>query len=209
MNIRLVMSIGLVFALLASSAHAVMYRYKDDQGRTVMSATVPPEIVPKGYDVLNAQGRIIETVAPALTAEQIRARDEAIEREKRKEEERKAQKLADQKLLKQYGSPETVVNLMNRRLDEIESVIVSREAAIQAAKNSIAVNEEKAANFQRNGRAIPAIVKQELEKAKDDIVKAQAVIADKKKDHQAVKEEFGQIIERLEFLTNSKASSKQ
>jgi hypothetical protein len=174
-----------------------------------MSATVPPEIVPKGYDVLNAQGRIIKTVAPALTAEQIRARDEAIEREKRKEEERKAQKLADQKLLKQYGSPETVVNLMNRRLDEIESVIVSREAAIQAAKNSIAVNEEKAANFQRNGRAIPAIVKQELEKAKDDIVKAQAVIADKKKDHQAVKEEFGQIIERLEFLTNSKASSKQ
>lgn len=209
MNIRLVMSIGLVFALLASSAHAVMYRYKDDQGRTVMSATVPPEIVPKGYDVLNAQGRIIETVAPALTAEQIRARDEAIEREKREEEERKAQELADQKLLKQYGSPETVVNLMNRRLGEIESVIVSREAAIQAAKNSIAVNEEKAANFQRNGRAIPAIVKQELEKAKDDIVKAQTVIADKKKDHQAVKEEFGQIIERLEFLTNSKASSKQ
>jgi hypothetical protein len=209
MNIRLVMSIGLVFALLASSAHAVMYRYKDDQGRTVMSATVPPEIVPKGYDVLNAQGRIIETVAPALTAEQIRARDEAIEREKREEEERKAQELADQKLLKQYGSPETVVNLMNRRLGEIESVIVSREAAIQAAKNSIAVNEEKAANFQRNGRAIPAIVKQELEKAKDDIVKAQTVIADKKKDHQAVKEEFGQIIERLEFLTNTKASSKQ
>ena len=209
MNIRLVMSICLVFALLASSAHAVMYRYKDDQGRTVMSATVPPEIVPKGYDVLNAQGRIIETVAPALTAEQIRARDEAIEREKREEEERKAQELADQKLLKQYGSPETVVNLMNRRLGEIESVIVSREAAIQAAKNSIAVNEEKAANFQRNGRAIPAIVKQELEKAKDDIVKAQTVIADKKKDHQAVKEEFGQIIERLEFLTNSKASSKQ
>ena len=80
-----------------------MYRYKDDQGRTVMSATVPPEIVPKGYDVLNAQGRIIETVAPALTAEQIRARDEAIEREKREEEERKAQELADQKLLKQYG----------------------------------------------------------------------------------------------------------
>ena len=207
MSIRLVMSACLVL-LLTSTAHALMYRYKDDQGRTVMSATVPPEVVPRGYQVLNAQGRVIETVAPALTAEQIRVRDEAIERKKREEEERKAQALADQKLLKQYGSPETVVNLMNRRLAEIDAVIVSREAAIQAAKKSIAENEEKAADYQRNGRAIPVIVTQEIDKAKADIATSQDVIADKKNDYQAIKEEFEQIIKRLEFLTNTKASSQ-
>jgi molecular chaperone GrpE (heat shock protein) len=87
-------------------------------------------------------------------------------------------------------------------------VIVSREAAIQAAKKSIAENEEKAADYQRNGRAIPAIVTQEIDKAKADIATSQDVIADKKNDYQAIKDEFEQIIKRLEFLTNTKASSK-
>ncbi|WP_156498513.1 DUF4124 domain-containing protein, partial [Oleiphilus sp. HI0079] len=49
MSVRLVMSVCLALAVFVSSVQAgIMYRYKDDQGRTVMAATVPPEIVPNG-----------------------------------------------------------------------------------------------------------------------------------------------------------------
>ncbi len=149
MSVRLAMRVCLALTVFVSSAHAgIMYRYKDDHGRAVMAATVPPEIVHKGYEVLNAQGRVVEKVPPALTAEQIRARDEAIEKKKREEEARKAQEAEDQRLLKQYGSPQTVVNLLKRRLSEIDSVIVSRQASIVANKNAITENEELAANAQ-------------------------------------------------------------
>ena len=202
MSIRHTLSVCLVLTILVGTAHAsIMYRYKDGQGRTVMAATVPPEIVPKGYEVLNAQGRVLETVPPALTKEEIRARDEAEEKQKREEEARKAQELADQKLLKQYGAPEAAVNLLKRRLSEIDSVIVSRQAAIEASKKSITENEERAANAQRNGRAVPQRVQQELDKSRSDIEKAQKVIAGKKEDRQEVIREFSEIIERLEMLT--------
>lgn len=206
MSVRLLMVVSLALAVFVSSAHAgIMYRYKDGQGRTVMAATVPPEIVPKGYEVLNAQGRVVEKVPPALTAEQIRARDEAIEKKAREEEARKAQEAADQKLLKQYGTPETVVNLLKRRLSEIDAVIVSREASIEASKSSIAENEERAAEAQRNGRKVPLRVTQELEKSRADIAKAQSVIFEKKTDRQAITKEFSAIIQRLEVLTGKKA----
>lgn len=208
MSIRSALTAFLLLAVMVSSAHAgIMYRYKDNQGRTVMAATVPPEIVPKGYEVLNAQGRVVETVAPALTAEQIRARDEAAEKKKREEEERKAQQVADQKLLKQYGMPEAAVDLLKRRLSEIDAVIVSREAVILAAKKAIVENEERAANAQRNGKKVPARVQQELDKSRSDIIKAQGVIASKKEDREEIIGEFSQIIERLEFLTGTTAPS--
>lgn len=206
MSVRLVMGVCLALAVFVSSVHAgIMYRYKDGQGRTVMAATVPPEIVPKGYDVLNAQGRVIETVPPALTAEQIRTRDEAIEKKKREEEARKLQAAEDQKLLKQYGTPGTVVNLLKRRLSEIDSVIVSRQASISANKNAIAENEELAANAQRNGRKVPTRVTEALEKSRGDIAKAQSVILEKKHDRQRIINEFSAIIQRLEKLTGKKA----
>jgi hypothetical protein len=207
MSVRLVMSVCLALAVFVSSVHAgIMYRYKDDQGRTVMAATVPPEIVPKGYEVLNAQGRVVEKVPPALTAEQIRARDEAIEKKKREEEARKAQEAEDQRLLKQYGSPQTVVNLLKRRLSEIDSVIVSRQASIAANKNAIAENEELAANAQRNGRKVSTRVTEALEKSRGDIAKAQSVILEKKHDRERIIKEFSEIIQRLEQLTGKKAS---
>lgn len=206
MSVRLVMSVCLALAVFVSSVHAgIMYRYKDGQGRTVMAATVPPEIVPKGYEVLNAQGRVVETVPPALTAEQIRARDEAIEKKKNQEEARKAREAEDQRLLKQYGSPETVVNLLKRRLSEIDSVINSRQASITAAQKNIAENEELAADAQRNGRAVPTRVTQALEKARGDIAKGHNVILEKKNDRQRILKEFSATIQRLELLTGKKA----
>lgn len=182
-----------------------MYRYKDDQGRTVMAATVPPEIVPNGYDVLNAQGRVVEVVPPALTAEQIRARDDAIAKKEREEEARKLREQEDQKLLKQYGTPGTVVHLLKRRLSEIDSVIVSRQASIAANQNAITQNEELAANAQRNGRKVPVRVAEALEKSRGDIAKAQSVILEKKHDRERIIKEFSEIIQRLEQLTGKKA----
>lgn len=206
MSVRLVMSVCLALAVFVSSVQAgIMYRYKDDQGRTVMAATVPPEIVPNGYDVLNAQGRVVEVVPPALTAEQIRARDDAIAKKKREEEARKLREQEDQKLLKQYGTPGTVVHLLKRRLSEIDSVIVSRQASIAANQNAITQNEELAANAQRNGRKVPVRVAEALEKSRGDIAKAQSVILEKKHDRERIIKEFSEIIQRLEQLTGKKA----
>lgn len=207
-----VFSVGAIIFALASNADA-LYRYKDDSGQTVMSASVPPEIVSKGYEVLSSSGRVLEVVPPALTPEQIKARDEAIEQAKRDEERKKreaearAQQLVEDKLLiKQYGEPDVVVTLMERRISEIDAVIKSRAASIESAKKVIVENEELAAELQRSGKPIFKRIKDAIEKARGDIVTSRSIIAEREEAKVRLIEEFTKTIERLEMLTGKKAS---
>ena len=207
-----VFSVGVIIFAFASNAGA-LFRYKDESGQTVMSASVPPEIVPKGYEVLSLSGRVLEVIPPALTPEQIKARDEAIEQgkleeeRKRLEDEKRAQQLVDDKrLLKQYGEPDVVVSLMERRISEIDAVIKSRKASIESAKKLIIENEEQAAELQRNGKPIYKRIKDALEKSRDDIATSQSIILEREHAKTKLIAEFTKTIQRLEMLTGKSVS---
>lgn len=207
-----VFSVGVIIFALASNAGA-LFRYKDESGQTVMSASVPPEIVPKGYEVLSSSGRVLEVIPPALTPEQIKARDEAIEQGKLEEErkrleaEKRAQQLVeDKRLLKQYGEPDVVVSLMERRISEIDAVIKSRKASIESAKKLIIENEEQAAELQRNGKPIYKRIKDALEKSRDNIATSQSIILEREHAKTKLIAEFTKTIQRLEMLTGKSVS---
>jgi len=203
MRTVLLSAAALTFSLEVS---AQLYRYVDENGRTVMSAIVPPHIVPKGYDVLSGQGRLIERVPPALSEEQIRVRDAKIEAERLAEIARKEQVVKDQKLLKQYGSADSAVHILKRRLAEIDSVLVSRRAAIAAAEKSIVENEKRAAESQRNGKAVPKRVTDDIAKARADIENSRHIIAERQETYQQVVAEFSEIVRRLEIVAGKKAT---
>lgn len=40
------------------------YRYQNDQGQTVLDTRIPGQFVNNGYDILDSNGRLIETVPP-------------------------------------------------------------------------------------------------------------------------------------------------
>lgn len=50
---------------------ANMYRYTDENGQIVISSTIPQEATKRGYDILSNNGRVIETIPPAPTEEEI------------------------------------------------------------------------------------------------------------------------------------------
>ena len=59
---------------MATHAAANMYRYTDESGQVVISSTIPQEATKRGYDILGNNGRVIETIPPAPTEEEIAAR---------------------------------------------------------------------------------------------------------------------------------------
>lgn len=78
---RCLMALGLVLQGLSFGAQAApggaveLYRYVNDKGVVVLDRQgVPPQYIGKGYQVLNDQGRVIRTVPPAPTAEELRQR---------------------------------------------------------------------------------------------------------------------------------------
>ncbi len=194
------------FAFMHCAQGAQLYRYKDDQGKTVLNSTIPPQYVGKGYDILNERGRLIERVPPALTPEQIAAREAEKERQKQLEAARLEQQRIDNELRQLYSHPDDAVRVLKRRIQDIEGVIQVKLSQIESTESEIIKQEGKAANIQRSGRTIPESIIASIKAFKNDIENAQADIAELRDERSKVFEEFDTKIKRLEVITQKKAS---
>jgi hypothetical protein len=140
---RCLLLLGLAQPLAAAAAE--YYRYVNDQGVTVLSRQgVPPEFIGKGYQVLNEQGRVIEVVPPAPSAE-----------ERRRLLAEKARAGTDAQLLRLYTTPEDVDRALGRKLAELDSLIGVARGNLQSARTQQGNLQGQAAEHERAGRGVP------------------------------------------------------
>jgi len=170
-----------------------------------MGHAIPPKFVSKGYDILNVQGRIIETIPPALSAEQITQRDARLEQEKLAIIAQAAQDEIDDKLKQLYSHPDDAVRVLKRRIQDIGSVIQVKTGRINNANKQIIEQEVIAANRQRKGLSVPKPTLEKIEILKKDISNSKADILELRDDYKIVLKEFDTKIRRLELIKNQKS----
>ncbi|MDM8182014.1 DUF4124 domain-containing protein, partial [Marinobacter salarius] len=108
---RFSIAVSAAAALMSASiVEARMYRYTDENGQIVISSTIPQEASRRGYDILSKNGRVIETIDPEPTEEEIAAR----EAEEKRQAEAERQRELDRKLLERYSHPDEAVRAMHR-----------------------------------------------------------------------------------------------
>lgn len=188
------------------AASGTLYRYKDEQGNVVLNSTIPSEVVAKGYEVLNAQGRVIEKVPPALTKEQRAQRDAEKLRKEAEEEARKQQEIQDKELKLLYSHPDDIVRILQRRIQDAQAVIQLRRSQIEISKKQIAQLESTAADAQRKGKDIPDQVLDSLSQLRKGIGNDEADIEEQKQEMQRAIQEFDAKIRRMEVLTGQRAT---
>ena len=140
------LGIGPMTATQAADAPEVMlYRYVDSRGVTVLDRQgVPPEYVANGYEILNARGRVVQTVPPAPTAEQVQ-----------QAQAQKAQASADAQLMSLYSSVEDVDRTRARKLSELDTLISLTKGNLNAMLAQQAVIQGQAADQERAGKPVP------------------------------------------------------
>lgn len=201
----LILIIGLSHSI---STHAGnLYRYKDENGVTALGLSVPPHLVRNGYEVLGNNGRVIQVVPPALTAEEIATRDAKEAERIRLAQEAEKQKEKDQALLKLYSHPDDAVRVLKRKLQDIEGFIALKKGNITVVEGQLEQEETRAANMERTGRAIPENVLNKISQQKEKIKEIKGEIEAKRNEVPALEKEFDQIIRRLELITNKKAAN--
>jgi len=134
-------------ASAASTADAGIesYRYKDNQGRVVISRQgIPPEFISNGYEVLDVDGRVLRTVPPAPTLE-----------ERQRLAEEKARAKSDVQLLRIYSEPIDVDRARDRKLAELDGVIRVAQSNLHSLRGQQANLQAQAAEFERAGRQVP------------------------------------------------------
>ncbi|WP_455920789.1 DUF4124 domain-containing protein [Pseudomonas putida] len=168
----------------------VFYRYVDSHGLTVLDRQgVPPEYVAKGYEVLNAQGRVVQTVPPAPSAEQIRQQQAA-----------SAQAAADAELVHQYPSLDELDRARIRRLADVDGMMALANGNLQTLQVQQDSVQAQAAEFERNGHAVPQEFLDQLKGIQGQRADVKARIVNYQAIRQQVDQQFARDRARLAKL---------
>lgn len=179
-------------------ANAQMYRYTDAQGQVVISNTIPQEATKRGYDILGSNGRVVETVPPAPTKEEIAAR----EAEKKRQQERERQREQDELLLKRYSHPDQAVEAMHRKVREMNGLIQLKRGNIQVISSQLNNEQSRAADMERAGRDIPQPTLDKIRRLESQIDEIEQDIANQRHEIAELKKAYRQDIKRLEVITD-------
>ncbi|MGC8120071.1 DUF4124 domain-containing protein [Marinobacter sp. VGCF2001] len=192
--------IGVVAAaclLLSASVCATMYRYTDENGQLVIGSSIPQEATRRGYDILSNNGRVMETVPPAPTAEEIAAR----EAEKARQKQEEMQQAQDRRLLKRFSHPDQAVRAMHRKIRELEGIIQLKRGNISVISSQLDNEQSRAADMERAGRTIPESTLEKIRRLEAQIRDIEREISAQRQDIGEMKKAFEEDIERLEVIT--------
>ncbi len=194
--VKITASAVLAFSLVAT-AEAGMYRYTDENGRMVISNTIPQEATKRGYDILGSNGRVVETIPPAPTEEEIAAR----EAEKQRQKELAAQQELDRQLLKRYSHPDQAVRAMHRKIRELEGLIQLKRGNISVISSQLDSEQSRAANIERSGCTIPEAMLEKIRRLESQIRDLEREISVQSQEIDELRADFEADIERLEQVT--------
>jgi chromosome segregation ATPase len=186
--------------LVSTGVQAGMYRYKDENGQLVISNTIPQEATKRGYEILGNNGRVVETVAPAPTEEEIAAREAQKERERQAE----LQRQEDKKLLDRYSHPNQAVRAMHRKVREMEGIIQLKRGNISVISSQLDSEQSRAADLERSGRDVPEASLDKIRRLESQMDDIEQEIADQRRQIEDMKDLFKADIKRLEEVTGEK-----
>lgn len=158
-----------------------LYRYRNAEGVLVIDFAVPPEFAAGGYEILNSSGQVVEVVAAQKSAEEdVAGEDRAPQLSA---EEVQARSRGDLHLTTSYSAPEEIVAARDRKLTQLERDIEIVEANLVDTNRQRIREQERAANLQRAGQAIPPSVTDNLAKMAGQIEQGQQLLAQRRQEY--------------------------
>lgn len=195
MNKRTLFPLGLSALLLVVwvapvSAAGYLYRYKDANGRPVISRSIPPEFVDAGYEVLTERMRIVRVVPPADVRERMLAEEQA----------RKEKAENDRRLLRTYNSAQEAEEARDRKVQELELFIDAKKKGVERLQKNLGEALQNAADMERRGKPVTKELLQNIDAIKAQIQEEKAKLITMRNELQVVRGKFADDIERLREL---------
>jgi len=194
---------GLLLATLALPAVAAnIYKYLDENGRTVFNSYIPAEYVSKGYTILNAQGQVIQVVPRAATPEEITAQAASKAAEEQALADRLVQQENDKLLTRLYRAPDEIERKRDYTLDQMKTQQDLARLGLTKASAEVARVQAIIDTAKKEGRepSADAVKKIEDAKTEESVLQAQInkmetdkakVIADASRDIMRLREIMG------------------
>ncbi len=185
---------------LALADSGKLYRYNDEHGRVVLNDRIPPELISKGYSILNRHGQVVKVVPRELTEEEITLRDGSKGERKQRVLQEALQVKADQRLLTIFSHPEDAERARERKIEALDVIISINKSNIARLRSEYDVTQEKAAIQERAGEDVAEHLLDKIERFERQIDKLEETNTEKEKEKVGVRESYAKDIERLKVL---------
>ena len=198
MNVRWIL-LSSALLVVAANAAAVeeWYRYRNEQGVTVLSQSVPPALADNGYDVLDGDGRLLRKVPSKAERKRLREAEEARQKQADAENDRQRK---DEDLLKLYASSADVAAARDRKLRSIEVDIGRIRADLEALKQKKTNLEQQGAERERGGLGHSEEIFENLTIVEAQIKVQEANIDSRRLEQQQIRESYDRDMERVRLL---------
>ncbi|MBD2857430.1 hypothetical protein IB286_00325 [Spongiibacter sp. KMU-158] len=191
-------TIVILCAAQALWAEALYYRYPDSRGNVVIDSKVPPEAIPRGYDVIRVDGSVVKTIAPMLSEEEkselAREREIAAARAEAEEKLRKW----DESLLLRYSDVADIEVAKARALKNLKVRISMLDSNLTVLRRQVIQNQQEAAELEREGRSVPEGLTNTIRDLRREISTMEMQINQRSEETVSVAENYEQ--DKLRFL---------
>ena len=195
----------LLLATAVVPAFAVMYKWVDENGVTHYGDSIPPQYINRANVELNQGGVVLKKNEPALTPEQIKAKEAELAKRKQEGDTRRR----DAVLLGTYTSAEEIDLARDRNLRQIEQIIKDTETQLKSVQDKLDASRKQAAAYKRDNQPVPDELKMDieiLEKSNQDLGLA---VIQKRAEAKEVRVRFEEDKKRyIELTQGTSASSK-
>ena len=153
----------------------------------VIASSIPPEFVAKGYEVLGHNGQVVRVVDPAPAPEDLA----------RIEQER-ALMSQYEVLARRYSSEADILQARDRRLAHLTANIAILRGNIGNLNGQIDTLMSKAAQFEREGREVPAHIFKNIDELRLEIASTEDVLKSRIHEHDEIQEKFAEDVKLYE-----------
>lgn len=175
--LALATSLGCLVASV--NVHAQYFRYLNENGTKVIASSIPPEAVPRGYEIINSSGEVIDVIAPAPKKEDLAqvAKEIAI-----------LEKFDI--LARRYSSESDIFAARDRQVAHLDANIKILQGNINTLNSQLDDLMQRAANYERQGKKIPEFVFENIEKVKSEIATTKRMLTSREQDHKEIFDDY-------------------
>jgi len=182
-----VILLGLSFSC---SAQVKLYKWVDKSGKTHYGDTIPPEYTDQGNTQLDKRGQVVKKTDAALTAAQIKERDDAEARAKQEKIDQMETQRRDKALLATYTELKEIDSSLQRNLGALDVQVKSNELRIKSAQGRLEGLKKQEAGFVQRKKPVPPDILHAIKATEDDITQIRASTVKLEQEKTAMRQRY-------------------
>jgi hypothetical protein len=204
-----ILALGLclpVLGLHAASGPTTIKKCKDATGQWHYGDSAAQECAKSKITVMSDEGTTKKVIAAPPTEQELKEREAHQETEAAEKQRAADQAKKDALLLSTYGGEDDIIYIRDRKIAQIESSIKASEETLKNLRAALVRMEAQATDEGKGDKAADQSTVKNIEQTKKQIARHEGVVAEKRKEQEALRKQYADEMERYREIKKSQAA---